>query len=144
MLVQFQQPLKWSLRTIEYGFAQSHERSAESDEDCDTSLTPIYSSGGAQLPDGILRWSAASLDVLLLTILVNDVKVGKVHSSLDDVERSLSGGEAIVRIPRLGAVDVVNLAVELVWCIQRPDPLSSRHSIGTAKDVARVPDDQRQ
>ncbi len=70
--------------------------------------------------------------------------VGEVHDGLDGVEGALGGGEAAARVKGLPAVDVVDLAVELVRRPQRPVQPAVLHGVRPAEHVDGVPDDERE
>lgn len=70
--------------------------------------------------------------------------VGEVHERLDGVEGALGGGEAALGVKGLPAVDVVDLAVELVGRPERPVQPAVLHGVRAAEHVDRVPDDERE
>lgn len=71
-------------------------------------------------------------------------EIVQVHERLGGIEQALGAGEAVSRVESLPAVDVVDLAVELVGRPDGPVQGAAGHGERTQEDVARVPDDEGQ
>ena len=84
--------------TVQYSFAKRHDGRAEGDENGNSSLASqdLLSAGDGD------------------AILVVYEEVVEVHDGLEDVQEALGGGEAAAGVEGLPAVDVVDLAVQLV------------------------------
>lgn len=73
---------------------------------------------------------------------VPSAEVPEVEEGLDGVEEALGAGEAVAGAEGLEAVDVVDLAVELVGGPEGVVPGAAGHGVGAEEDVAGVPDDE--
>lgn len=71
-------------------------------------------------------------------------EIPKIHERLNGIEQALGAGEAVAGIKGLPAVDVVDLAVELVGCPDGPVEGAAGHRERSQEDVAGVPDDEGQ
>lgn len=85
--------------TVQDGLAQRHEGGAPAKQDGEAAFAAPYAAIGG-------------------LVLVPEVDIGDVHDGLNDVEGALRTGEAITGVESLPAVDMVDLAIELVG---RPD-----------------------
>lgn len=68
--------------------------------------------------------------------------IPQIHERLDGVEQALGAGEAVAGVKGLPAVDVVDLAVELVGRPDGPVEGAAGHGERPQEDVAGVPDDE--
>ena len=112
-------------RTVENCLAQGHDGRTKANQD----------GSGA-------RPSAHS--TLLVALLEDHPQVGQVHGGLDGVEEALGAGEAVAPVEGDPAVDVVDLAVQLVGHPERPVQGAALHGERAAEDVDGVPYDQRE
>lgn len=113
-------------RTVEKSLAQGHDGGAEANQD---------SSGTTATSGDLLALDGSGLDK-------SEVHVVKVHGGLDGIQSALGRGEAIAGVEGLPAVDVVDLAVELV---RRPEGIvhpSVLHGMGATKNVNGIPENQ--
>ena len=120
-------------RTVENRLGERHDGGAKADQD---------GLGAAATRDcpPTARAAAAAIDGLG----EEGPGVGEVHERLDGVEGALGGGEAALGVKGLPAVDVVDLAVQLVGRPERPVQPAVLHGVRAAEHVDRVPDDERE
>lgn len=71
---------------------------------------------------------------------VDEPEIVRVEESLDDVERRLGGGEAVVGVVGRPAVVVVDAAVEGVGYPEGAVQGAAGHAVWAQEDVERVPD----
>ena len=114
--------------TVENCLGQGHDSSAEANQD---SLSARTANKGLALTE-------------LLGPGKEDIPVGKIHARLKDIQHALGSGEATAGMKCLPAIDVVDLAIQLVRRPQRPVHPAVLHGVRAAEHVDGVPDDERQ
>lgn len=73
---------------------------------------------------------------------VHNIQVVQIATRLDEVQDSLRSGEAVARVIRRPAVDVVDGPVPRVPGPQRV-PFPAGHGVRAQQHVGRVPEDER-
>ena len=75
-------------------------------------------------------------------VIVHDSKIDQVANGLDDIQGAVCGSEAVVFFQGLEPIDVINVGIQFVRTIERPDVFAAGHGVRAQKHVAAVPDDE--
>ena len=128
--------------TIKHSLAEGHEGNTIQQDDCFRGSFPIDCSTLRELSDLLLVRSASALDVLGPSVGIKQIKVVDIAYNLHNVHTSLSSSKAITRVICRPAVNVIDLAVELVRYPKRLLVLASRHGMWTKQNIEAIPGNQ--
>jgi hypothetical protein len=111
------------IQPIKHSLEERQACCAKGQQDRPCSHLPVNSSALAQSSQpsqSTQIWRTASLLLFLLPVRVDPVQVDHVGDGLECIKRALCGRPAIVRIPRLAPIYLIDLAIKLIRDPQWP------------------------